>query len=92
MRLPKDMRNLMNEIENLKKLLAEKELAIELLQDALKKEVQAIIEKYDTSMGISEISRYIGISRSSFYSKRNERKRGRKKSSFTIRVWVESMR
>ena len=37
MRLTKDMRNLMKENEKLKKLLAEKELAIELLQDALKK-------------------------------------------------------
>lgn len=43
------------------------------------------MEKYGTTMGISEISRYIGIPRSSFYSKRSERKRGRKPSSFTIR-------
>lgn len=37
MRLPKDMRNLMKENGKLKKLLVEKDLAIELLQDALKK-------------------------------------------------------
>lgn len=37
MRLPKDMRNLMKENEKLKKFLAEKDLAIEMLQDALKK-------------------------------------------------------
>ena len=37
MRLPKDMINLMKENEKLKIILAEKDLAIEMLQDALKK-------------------------------------------------------
>ena len=43
------------------------------------------MEKYGTTMDISEISGHIGIPRSSFYSKQSERKRGRKPSSFTIR-------
>ena len=43
------------------------------------------MEKYSTLMGISEISRYAGIPRMSFYSRRSEGKRGRKPSSFTVR-------
>lgn len=38
-----------------------------------------------TIMGISQISRYIGIPRSLFYSKQSERKRDRKPSSFTVK-------
>ena len=43
------------------------------------------MEKYGTLMGISEISRYAGIPRMSFYSRRSDGKRGRKPSSFTVR-------
>lgn len=63
MRLPRDMGNLKKENAQLKRKDAEKELAIEPLQDVLKKEVPAIMERYTTIMGISDLSRYVGISR-----------------------------
>lgn len=43
------------------------------------------MNRYSTTMGISEISRYIGIPRSLFYSKHSEKKRGSKPSCFTVR-------
>lgn len=85
MRLPRTMRNPMKENARLKRMVAEKELAIELLQNVLKKEVPAIMEKYGAITSFSDVSRYTGIPRSSFYSRRREGKRRRKPSSFTIR-------